>query len=185
MFPILENLEELVSPLDFEKRAKLEKAHQLVSQHQFEQAAKLFADLSEEMEISNHPRYAATFHIQAAYAFADSQFEEGALSHARTALHLFLQCYMEKRSKAFYMNIMQVLANRDMKVAMNALQQEFCVKLGINTTDSTEFLVTQHGPLPTVCPECGAPITADDLHWTDENTAECNYCGSPIRCDNQ
>ncbi|MDR3578149.1 MAG: hypothetical protein P4L50_30145 [Anaerolineaceae bacterium] len=184
MFPILENIEEMVSPLDFEKRSKLEKAHLLVSQRQFEQAARIFADLSEEMEIACHYQHAAIFHTQVAYAFADSQFEEAALSHARTALHLFLQCHLDKRSKAFYTNVIQVLANRNMKVAMNALQTEFEVKLGLKSLDSSEYLLIQHGPLPTVCPKCGAPISASDLHWVDETTAECNYCGTSIRSDN-
>jgi hypothetical protein len=36
-------------------------------------------------------------------------------------------------------------------------------------------------PLPTHCPGCGAPIRPDDVEWLDESTAECAYCGSPVR----
>jgi hypothetical protein len=35
--------------------------------------------------------------------------------------------------------------------------------------------------LPTHCPACGAIIEPDEVEWTDEMTAECDYCGSPIR----
>lgn len=35
--------------------------------------------------------------------------------------------------------------------------------------------------LPTHCPSCGAIIEPDEVEWTDEVTAECDYCGSPIR----
>lgn len=36
-------------------------------------------------------------------------------------------------------------------------------------------------PLPTHCPSCGAAVLPDEVEWLDESTAECAYCGSPIR----
>ncbi|MGE5250305.1 MAG: hypothetical protein ACM3QS_08845, partial [Bacteroidota bacterium] len=39
----------------------------------------------------------------------------------------------------------------------------------------------QRPVLPTHCPSCGGPVEPDVLEWLDENTAECDYCGSPIR----
>jgi hypothetical protein len=184
MFPILENLEEQISPLNLEQRSRLEKAHLLVSKCQFKLAANIFADLSVEMEDANHPHYAAVFHTQAAYAFADCQFEEAALSHARTALHLYFQCHLEKRAKVFYFNIIQILANRDMKIAMTTLQHEFGEKLGAIQENLSAYLVTSPIQLPTNCPKCGAPINSREVHWLDKDTAECNYCGSRIRSDN-
>jgi hypothetical protein len=35
--------------------------------------------------------------------------------------------------------------------------------------------------LPTYCPSCGAAVRPDEVEWLDEATAECAYCGSPIR----
>jgi len=35
--------------------------------------------------------------------------------------------------------------------------------------------------LPTHCPSCGAAVLPDEVEWLDESTAECAYCGSPIR----
>jgi hypothetical protein len=35
--------------------------------------------------------------------------------------------------------------------------------------------------LPTHCPSCGAAVRPDEVEWQDEVTAECAYCGSPIR----
>ena len=35
--------------------------------------------------------------------------------------------------------------------------------------------------LPTHCPSCGATVLADEVEWLDDVTAECAYCGSPIR----
>jgi hypothetical protein len=35
--------------------------------------------------------------------------------------------------------------------------------------------------LPTHCGQCGAIIRSDEVEWIDRQTAECVYCGSPIR----
>ena len=35
--------------------------------------------------------------------------------------------------------------------------------------------------LPTHCPGCGAPVHPDEVEWLDEVTAECGYCGTPMR----
>jgi len=35
--------------------------------------------------------------------------------------------------------------------------------------------------LPTHCPSCGAAVRPDEVEWLDEFTAECAYCGSPVR----
>jgi hypothetical protein len=35
--------------------------------------------------------------------------------------------------------------------------------------------------LPTHCPSCGAPLRPDEVEWLDQVTAECGYCGSPVR----
>ena len=37
--------------------------------------------------------------------------------------------------------------------------------------------------LPTHCPSCGGAVRADEVEWLDEATAECDYCGSPVRAE--
>jgi len=37
--------------------------------------------------------------------------------------------------------------------------------------------------LPTHCPSCGAAVRPDEIEWLDEVTAECGYCGSPVRAE--
>jgi hypothetical protein len=38
-------------------------------------------------------------------------------------------------------------------------------------------------PLPTHCPGCGAPVRPDEVDWLDDVTAECEFCGSPVRAE--
>jgi len=35
--------------------------------------------------------------------------------------------------------------------------------------------------LPSNCSGCGAPVHSDEVEWIDQKTAECVYCGSPVR----
>lgn len=37
--------------------------------------------------------------------------------------------------------------------------------------------------LPTHCASCGAGVRPDEVEWLDDTTAECAYCGSPVRQD--
>lgn len=39
----------------------------------------------------------------------------------------------------------------------------------------------QKPQLPTHCPSCGGALRPDEVEWLDEVTAECAYCGSPVR----
>jgi hypothetical protein len=39
----------------------------------------------------------------------------------------------------------------------------------------------QKAILPTHCPSCGAIVRPNEFEWLDEITAECDYCGSPLR----
>jgi len=183
MLQELENLESQFGPLDPEQKSKLNEAHKLVAQRQYQVAANIFSDLASEMEDANHNHQAATFHCQAAYAYADCHFEEAALSHARTALILFMQSHLKKQAKNFYLNITQILTNRDMKVAMEAIQKEFGAKLDVVQADLNEYLVARNVHLLDTCPKCGALINSTEVHWIDDNTAECNYCGAQLRDD--
>jgi hypothetical protein len=40
---------------------------------------------------------------------------------------------------------------------------------------------TDRPDLPTHCSSCGAALKPDEVEWLDERTAECAYCGSPVR----
>jgi hypothetical protein len=41
----------------------------------------------------------------------------------------------------------------------------------------------QRPALPTHCPQCGGAVDPKTISWMDADTAECLYCGSPIRAE--
>jgi hypothetical protein len=44
------------------------------------------------------------------------------------------------------------------------------------------FTQSQKRPeLPLKCPSCGAPVRPNEVEWLDEQTAECDFCGNPLR----
>jgi hypothetical protein len=161
----------------------LSDANRLIAAGHPGEAAQLFADLAQQMEVSNHPRRAANLHAQAAHAYADNQDETGALAHARRALTLFLQYQMVERTPRFYANIERKLRARNMATAADTLQAEF----GKQVVSLPQPQVQPQAPgqqrLPPTCPQCGAPVRGDEIEWINQYSAECIYCGSVVQTE--
>jgi len=181
MFRRFRNQALRAAPLDPAQMQTLSQANQLLAAGQPAAAAPLFAGMAGAMEASDHPRRAANLHAQAAHAFAEGQDGQNALVQARTALNLFLQTQMLRRTPVFFANITRKLADKGMKNAAEALTKEFGARVG--PVPATPALPAGHTRLPTNCPKCGAPIHADEADWVDASTVECNYCGSLIRSE--
>ena len=64
-----------------------------------------------------------------------------------------------------------------------AAEIELWLKSIILTTPAfeTEEASVKRLSLPTHCPSCGAGLRPDEVEWLDDVTAECAYCGSPVR----
>jgi hypothetical protein len=169
----------IINPIQLQSLAQ---ANQLVVSGQPGQAAPLFANLANEMETTAHPRRAANLHAQAAHAFADSQNEQSALDQARRALNLFIQSRMVNRIPVFYTNITRKFINKGMNLAAETLKSEFGSKVGIMSQNPAPPNSHQE-QLPTNCTKCGAPIHKNDADWVDDQTIECDFCGSLIRAE--
>jgi hypothetical protein len=182
MFRRLRNQAMKPDPLDPGQLQLLTQANQLVAGGQPAQAAPLFARLAGVMETSNHQRRAANLHAQAAHAYADSQAEQSALAHARSAMSLFVQYQMVRRTPVFYANITRKLNAHGMQAAAQVLAKEFGAQVGALPA-SAPAGSQAHGNLPTNCPKCGAPLHSSEASWVDAVTAECDYCGAMIRAE--
>jgi hypothetical protein len=53
-----------------------------------------------------------------------------------------------------------------------------------NFSPPSESASARRPVLPTHCPSCGATLRPDEVEWLDDVTAECAYCGSPVREEN-
>ncbi len=161
--------------------ATLKQANELIAAGKQGEAAPSLAGLAQAVQAANHPRRAAKLYARAAHAYADSRDGQAALAQARGALDLFLQCHMARRAALFYTNITRKLNDAGLGPAAARLQQEYGGRIGQLGPLPPERTAPQHGQLPTNCPKCGAPTPHEDASWIDENTVECDYCGTPIR----
>ena len=170
-------------PLTAGQIALLARANKLMLDGKPSEAGPLFAQLAKDLQSSNHPRRAANLYARAAHAFADCHDEQAALGLARTALSLFIQFKMAQRAPVFYANITQKMSNKGMKSAADTLQREFGAQIALPPSELEQGKHPQRGLLPTSCPKCGGPVHSEDINWVDENTAECEYCGTLIRTE--
>lgn len=143
--------------------AQLNQAEALRSAGSFVQAAELYSKLAVEAAQSGHPRVAGNLHARAAQTWLDAGNEPQAVGHEEKALSIFKQMQMNERAQQFQANFTR---HQQMLKSGNA--------------PVTPSIPTKHRPLPTTCPQCGAPIRSDEVEWIDESSAECDFCGAVI-----
>jgi hypothetical protein len=158
----------------------LSRANRQVASKKPGEAARLFAQLAQEMEATDHQRRAANFHALAAHSFADARDEKRALMHAQSALTLFIEYQMVRRIGRFYPIIMEKFLAYNMTQAVAMLQNEFGEKIGAMPATTATTEPGKKDRLPTTCPKCGAPVHNTDVNWIDDQSAECIYCGSVL-----
>jgi len=166
------------SALQPSEQRRLEEANFYLENNKPAQAAPIFAKLAEVLESAKQPKRAANLHSQAAIAFARSR-NDSALLQARAALSLLLQYKLSQQAAAFYKDLLREFTKRGMKSAAEALSKEF----GDNIPQATppDSRAAQLNRLPSNCPNCGASLRQSDVKWTDANTIECGFCGTPVR----
>lgn len=166
------------SALQPSEQRRLEEANYLLENNKPAQAAPIFAKLAEVLTSAGQPKRAASLHAQAALSFARSR-NEAALIQARSALNLMLQYKLDGQASAFYNDLIRELNKRGMKSAAEALTSEFGDK--VPQPVPLDSRAAQLSRLPSNCPNCGAPLRSSEVDWTDANTIECSFCGTPIR----
>jgi hypothetical protein len=155
-------------------------AQQLLSENKPVEAAALFAQLAQRAEKNGRLKRAANLHAQAAHAYAAGSQEQAALAQGRRALNLFIQLGMNERSAIFLANLRRKLRAHGLQVAADALDGEFGEKVPALGGQASQAVNSQHGSLPSNCPQCGGPLRSDEVDWIDAHSAECPFCGSVI-----
>jgi hypothetical protein len=105
------------------------------------------------------------------------------VEQARAALSLFLQTQMFGRAATFYAHITGKMSAKGMNAGVADLQMGFGGRMTALPTRPIAMPPLRRSLLPTNCPKCGAPVHMDELTWVDENTIECEYCGSLMRSE--
>lgn len=159
----------------------LRRAHEMMSIGEYAQAAALFEQLAQVAEARNRPR-APHLHLQAGRARFLNRQPAIALPHFRRGLEMLLQAGRSIQAYRLGQCIIQELRQHNLEREAREI-----AALVSSSVPAIAELPTERGLdvsaviLPTHCDSCGGPIRSPEVEWLDAHTAECPYCGSPVR----
>jgi hypothetical protein len=157
----------------------LQRANQLMAAGDYAGAAEAFKELAQRAE-DRFPQRAPFLFMEAGRASILSGQTKVGVAHLRRGLTILASQGRIPRMRAFGQRAIEELKARD----LNTEAEEVASLLNANLPKGipTETIVPAKRPvLPTHCPSCGAAVRPDEVEWLDDITAECDYCGSPVR----
>ena len=158
----------------------LRHANQLMSDGKYAEAADALEQLARAAEARGGPR-APFFHLQAGRARAMAKQPEQAVASLERGLGLFATRGQAGKVANFGTRVVAELKQHGFPAEAQQLT-EYVRGLAPGIEASASGSVPAKRPvLPTHCPGCGAPVRPDEVEWLDSSTAECAFCGSPVR----
>jgi hypothetical protein len=158
----------------------LRSAHQFMAEGNYEEAQEAFETLAKRAE-NNFPERAPFLYLQAGRAaILNDQIKKG-MAHLRSGLTLFASQHRYHRLSALGQQAVDELTARGLVSEAAEIQEVIKNNLPSNVSSMTPVQEKKRPLLPTHCPSCGAALKANDVEWLDDVTAECEYCGSPVR----
>lgn len=159
----------------------LRRAHEMMSMGEYAQAAMTFEQLAHAAEMRDGPR-APYLYFQAGRARMLNNQPAAALPHLKHGLELLINSGRYNQLYKAGQRITQELKLR----GLEREAREIADLVGASVPALAD-MPTERGPdvakvlLPTHCESCGGPIRSTEVEWLDARTAECPYCGSPVR----
>jgi len=155
----------------------LQEANFVFDKGEYGRAGELFERIAETAAARGGPR-APLFYLQAGRARILAGQTALGMSSLKRGLELFAQHEQFLRLQSSGARVVSELNQRGLRNEAS----EIATWLKTVLPSATSFdLPAKRPTLPTHCPSCGAGVRADEVEWLDEVTAECAYCGSPIR----
>jgi hypothetical protein len=145
---------------------------------EYGRAAELFEQIAQTADARGGPR-APLFHLQAGRA----RILAGQTSLGLPSLKRGLALLAERRQFPRLQNAAARLLAELKKRGLGGEASEIEQWLSTVVPDATDTpkAPTKRPVLPTHCPACGATVRPDEVEWLDDITAECAYCGTPLR----
>lgn len=157
----------------------LQQANQLLANGDYTNAATAFHKLAQGAE-ERFPQRAPFLFIEAGRAAILGGQTKTGMADFRRGLTILASQRRFPKLQMLGGRIINELRMRGLNAEAGEI--ETLLNGNLPAVTSTETPVLQKRPtLPTHCPSCGAAVKPDEIEWFDEITAECSYCGSPIR----
>jgi hypothetical protein len=157
----------------------LQRANDLMASGDYPAAAAAFEKLAQGAEARHGPR-APHLYLRAGHACLLNAQVPLAMGHFEHGLSLLAASGHLRVLQRAGWRVVQQLKERGLDQEAQQIEARLnsLLPAGFTTeAPATGGRVT----LPTHCPGCGGPVRPDEVAWLDESTAECSYCGSPIR----
>jgi hypothetical protein len=158
----------------------VQRANQLMAAGDYRGAAAAFEDLAKRADGRGGPR-APFFFLQAGSARMMMNDYAKSMEHFKHGLALLSEA---QRYTQFYRagtRIIQELKTRKLEKEASEISTLIHGHTLAIAEMETQQLPNDKPLLPTHCPACGGPLRSDEVDWIDEETAECSFCGSPVR----
>jgi hypothetical protein len=159
---------------------RLRLAHKFMAAGNYAEAQEAFEFLAKRAE-NDFPERAPFLFLQAGQAaILGGQIKKG-MAHLRSGLTLFASQQRYHRLAALGQQAVDELATRGLTDEAAEIREVVRNNLPTNVSSMPVVQQKEKPVLPTHCPSCGAALKPNDVEWLDDVTAECEYCGSPVR----
>jgi hypothetical protein len=158
----------------------LQEANFVFDKGEYGRAAELFEQIAQVADARGGPR-APLFHLQAGRARIRAGHTSLGMPSLKRGLEILVQRKQFVQLQKAGSRVITELNEHGL--SGEAAEIEEWLK---SVLSSVPALETNDAPakrpiLPTHCPSCGAGLRPDEVEWLDDVTAECAYCGSPVK----
>lgn len=170
-------------------REALARAHSLVEDEKFAEAAGIFERLAQAAKRRGLLVSAGELTLQAAWARFAADEVEAAVDRGGEALRLLVRGGSVGRVSSVLARMTAALRDKGYDAQADELEQEVAQALGevgLSLDDAkarAPGTPEKRGTLPARCSGCGAPLFPDEVGWYDARTAECPYCGTVVKAE--
>ncbi|MEP0804464.1 MAG: hypothetical protein HRF47_03180 [Chloroflexota bacterium] len=155
----------------------LQEANFAFSKGEYGRAAELFEQIARAADGRGGPR-APLFYLQAGRSRIRAGQAALGIPSLKRGLEILAQRGQFQRLNQLGRRAVAELNEHGLKQEAQALETWLASVLPAGSSAEKS---AARPTLPTHCPSCGAPLRPDEIEWLDEATAECGYCGSPVR----
>jgi hypothetical protein len=158
----------------------LQEANFAFSKGEYGRAGELFERIAQGADARGGPR-APLFHLQAGRSRIYAGQTKLGMPSLKRGLELLAERKQFQRLQNAGQRVIAELNERGLKNEVTDIEILLKTLLPSKSTFETQSPPAKRPILPTHCPSCGAAVKPDEVEWLDEITAECGYCGSPVR----
>ena len=158
----------------------LQEANLAFDKGEFGRAAQLYEQIAQTADARGGQR-APLFHMQAGRARIYAGQTALGIPSLKRGLSLLAERKQYQRLLDARRRIISELKQRGLTDEAADIESWLKTISPPNSEFETQLPPTRKPILPTHCPQCGAALRPDEVEWLDDITAECGYCGSPIR----